>query len=653
MIASAGWLWALLGAGLALGAPEAGSPSLPDALFAAPPDEPVETLVYYNARLALAEGKPDEAMRLWLLRNTLADNQSLFSPYDGDFFSVSWAAMGELGLCQDGFPADVDGAGLWPLGLHNWVVRNLSRRTPRKRTRAFDAFQTDRQQRVVTAHDVLDAREIKGLTFVKSACFRPQLDLWRAGEVLKARLSDRQVAARYVLRLLNRAEETLDAERVRGRSVLAARRFDVYLQLAALAAREARQQSSAKAGLGRRIGLPSATLNEIRSEAPGSTLSPSSSAGKVLVACVAWPVDEWMALSPDRRRFLFSRAREFGGDPAQLDATALGIIDALAARGDGAEVVAWIGLRLADPATTPELVWRGDRGQRLLALDAGQGFGERGVLALHRGVDELEAGALPDALRSFAFALRHAPESASADVVARLSRRWLSYVAGQFALTESLVLTLRELVPPRDFSVLLEDLLWRATFHVDVSSFELAASHQTSRGALLRRVDLLRPLARGDAGRFANEVRAGLIGSPSETLRFLDQFVDRLSLEDAELRARHATTLRLIIQVSEAHLARDPRLERRITALTDQCRSLLAGLAVGNPWADTVDRARALGPDDEVFSGSLRLAPADALPWPFRVTDVTSPSVFTPIKLRPVTWWDASGQRVLGWSLEG
>ena len=58
------------------------------ALAAEPSDH---TLVYYNARMALREGAPLEATRLWLLRNALEDQTGRVSTHDADFGSVTWS----------------------------------------------------------------------------------------------------------------------------------------------------------------------------------------------------------------------------------------------------------------------------------------------------------------------------------------------------------------------------------------------------------------------------------------------------------------------------------------------------------------------------------------------------------------------------------
>lgn len=625
------------------------------ALAAAEPQPTDHTVIYYNARMALREDQPVEAVKLWLLRNALEDQTGLVSRHDADFHSVTWAALGAAGICQDGYPTDDEGTGLWPIALHNWVVRNMGRRGRPRRPRPFAAFDLDRQQRFVSISDVLSAEELRAVRLFRGPCLRPKVTLVEAGLPVNADLSDRQVAAHLLRHLLVRARSTLADDNVRGKATIDARLFDIDLQLTALAAQEARAITRSRRRRGREHGLSSGSLAAMGDEAPTTTLSPESEAARILQACVTWPVSEWMALSPDRRLFLFDHARAYGGDPKTLDHIALGVIDHLIERGEGEDVERWIAHRaLGDDSAARKAIWSGERGLGLLALEREAGFRERGPIALHRGVDELERGDLPSALRSMAYALQHAPESRSADTVVSLSRRWLSYVASRFEITDALLVTLQELVPRRDYGIILEDLMWRAAFHADQESFERGLRNQAGRGALERRLALLRPLATGDLGRFADGIGDGLTRSPSETLRFLNQLVERLEREDADVRTGQLTTLARVRQHLLPLVAEGADTGRRgksAAALLQRFGAIQEGLGALGPDASAHDRARALSPTGEVFAGSVRLAPADPVPWPFRASDVPAPSVFTQLPLTPEEWLDESGELVFGWSL--
>lgn len=622
------------------------------ALAQAAPEPSEHTIIYYNARMALREERPLEAVKLWLLRNALADRTGQVSVHDPDFHSVAWAALGDLGVCPDGLNNDEDGAGLWTIALHNYIVRNLGRRNNRKQPRPFDAFAVGRQARFVSITDVLSAKELSSVRLFRSRCLRPRVALASAGELVTANLSDRQVAARLMLYLLKQSRETMQRERIRGWASIEARVFDINLQLAALAAREARQKAREAVREGRRVGLSKESLAEMREEAPQTTLDPNSEAALILQDSIWWPIAEWMVLSPQRRLFVFDHARDNVQNPDKLDEIALGIIDELIVANEGAEVEKWI----ARYQGAPEVIWGEDRGRRLLALDAESGFQERSVIALHRGVRYLERGALSDALRSLAYAMQHAPESRSAEDVQNLSRRWLTYVSAQFEISDELLVTLRALVSRRDYSILLEDLMWRAALRADQRSFNRGIQGQIGRGALERRAALLTPLASGNVGRFLRRIREGLASSPSETMRFLKQMVQRLEREEAAVRQAHLPTLkqiRMMLMPLSQESGNTGRQSRAATELLAQTQAIIEGLEGLGVDAPVQDQARALAPGGEVFAGNIRLAPVDPLPWPFLSAEVPAPSIFSPIDLIPQEWRDADGERIFGWSLGG
>jgi len=618
----------------------------------ASPEVSDHTVIYYNARMALREDEPLEATKLWLLRNALEEHEGSVSPHDADFHSVTWAALGDMGVCPDGHPTDEEGAGLWPLALHNWVVRNRSRMSKPKRPKPFQTFEIGRQQRFISIGDVLSVEELETVRLYRWGCVRPRLALLAAGESVVARLSDRQVSARLLQYLLERARTTLVPERVRGLSTIDARLFDIHLQLTALAAREARRKASERARQGRVLGMSRASITAMRDDEPGYTFSADSEPARILLESLDWPASEWMSLSPERRLFLYDHAKEYTGAKETLDATGLEIIDHLVEDADGEEVEKWIAHRTSDDSSA---IWGGARGQSLMALDRESGFKERSVIALHRGVNHLEQGDLSGSMRAFAYALRLSPESRVGEEVHSLGLRWLTYVASQFEITNELLVTLRQLVPRREYSLLLEDLMWGAAFRADIGSFERGITNQAGRGALERRIALLHPLAKGDVNGFSLRMKKGLSESPSETMRFLKQLVQRLELEDAAVRTAHLPTMERLSDQLEplADPSSTGRQTRTAEALLQRIQAIRDGLGVSNPWESVVERARSLDPDSEVFAGAVRLAPSDPLPWPFRPSDVAAPSVFSAMKLVPEEWRDEDGEWVFGWSIRG
>jgi len=608
------------------------------------------TLLYLNARLALREDRPTDALRLWFARNTLRSETGRISVHDADFHSVAWAALGALGLCQDGLrkdPRDAGGAGLWPLALHNQVVRTRGRRSKGGRIRPYRAFDAGRQVRRISIDDVLDREELRTLELSRGFCLGPRLRLLALAEDPR-RLDDREAVAQLLETLIRRAWETL-SPRVRGLAVLEARLFDLGLQRMALAARAARQEARERGRDAAADGLSRTDVAAVLADAPATTLPEDSEPYRILVGAGRWTAEDWMALEPERRRFLYDQARAVAEDTSLLDASALGVVDALVTAGEGEQVADWV-------ARAPrDAVWPGERGRSLLALSPEDGFRERSVVALHRGVDLLERGELDPALRTLALAVRTAPESRLAPEVRGLALRWLSYVTARYETTPTLLVTLQELLPTRAYSQVLEDLMWSAAFRADRASFETGLDHQVGRGALGRRLEALAPLARGEGDTFLDDMDEGLRERPGETVRTLEALVARLSLEEpAVIRSRRPVLEGLTAALEPlADPAAGDRQARRARTLRGELIALLEGTGGLGPDASVRDRAQASDATAEIFAGSVRLAPSDPLPWPFEVQPAQAPPAFSPIELVPVEWRDKDGRWVLGWSLRG
>lgn len=615
------------------------------------PDPSDATLIYYNARIALREGRPADVTRWWLLRNAHREVSGRVSPYDADFGSVTWAALGALGVCQDGHPRDHEGAGLWPLAMHNQVVVGRQRRPRGEGPRPFRTFDIDRQQRLISIDDVLDAEELRTFDLVRSGlCLGPRVVMAEVGELPWTSLRDRHTATKVLAWLLERARSTL-APAVEGRAAIDARLFDVHLQLIELAAIEARRRARSEARLGRSWGLNRASAQEHENDAKSHSFADDSAPANILRRASGWSPADWMALSPERRLFLYDHMVRYLGDGPERQKLALALIDEMAARGQGAEVQDWIARRQV--ADRPAM-WGGERGLRLLKLDPSTGFTERSTLALHRGVDALEKGDLDAALRSFSLAVRHAHESSEGDTVHALGLRWLSYTASRFVTDDTLIVTLQELLPAREFAIILEDLLWSAALRADRASFEAGLARQPGRGALERRIGALGPLARGDAARFVREIEAGMRDNPGETQRWLDQYVQRLEREEVEVREGQRRILEGIRRLLEPYA--DPALAgrsaRKADALLRRTLAIVEGLGAP-PDPALRDQARRLRPDAEVYAGSVRLAPSDPLPWPFTPSQPKAPDVLEPLRLIPVERRSPEGEWVLTWRIEG
>ncbi|HVG63903.1 MAG TPA: hypothetical protein VNA24_35385 [Hyalangium sp.] len=611
---------------------------------------PNQTLVFYNARLALRGDQPTEALKLWLLRNSLAE-QGERGRYDEDFRSVVWAALGDLGLCQDGFPKDDRGAGLWPLALHNWVVHAAVKGPPPEVPPPFDAYEVGRQQRFVSLNDVLSAAELRSVTFVRTGCLLPRVTLLEMRETPWVDLSDRLAAGRLMRRLLQMSLATVVREKVQNVAAVEARIFDLDLALAELQARRARQEGFAAKQQARSLGVSEAGAREVRDAA--AAWPASSPQAAFLRRALSWQASEWMTLSRARRLSLFAQARPYSQDPEALERLVLAIIDELIERGSGDELEGWIGFldASAEPARRNAVI-AGERGKRLLELEPSTGFRERAVIALHRGVAFLEAGQLEDALRSFAYTMAHAEESREAAVTLALARRWLSFVLSRYRTNEEILAMLKALVPRQEYNAVAEDLVWKAALRADARSFELAVASLRRGSALDARVERLRPLAQGRVGEMATGLREAASEEPYFMLRFVRQLLEKLEAEEAEVRAAHIPTLKLMIGILDSLVGSGGEQSshaRTAGELIHRAQAILEGL--GALEQSVSAKAQALSPRHEAFAGAIRLAPADPLPWPFRAPEPEAPSVFTPLVLEPVEWRDAKGTRVLGWRL--
>ncbi|MEQ9498572.1 MAG: hypothetical protein RIT81_16975 [Deltaproteobacteria bacterium] len=594
------------------------------------------TLVYYNARMQLRERRSEDVLRLWLLRNSLESQERTLSAYDDDFKSLVWVALGDLGYCQDGISFDDDGAGLWPLALHNWFLRNMRRGEAPDQPAPFDAFDIPQQARFVTLQDVLSVDELNSVRFYRTDCYRMK-EVLSAGGV-KGEPNERKVQVAVLRFLLQAARHTTQRPQVRGQATIEARLLDLRLKKLDLVDRE---QRSAERERKRRVRDLGGTFVEAPS------IAQSEEVAELLSVTDGWVADDWLALEPGRRLYLYDWVLRAKRENPKVTRS---MIDRLMTSEDTSEVGAWIAFT-GDSDTAKASIWSGERGRRLLALDPKTGFRERAAIALHRGVDAVGKGDLPEALRSLAYTLKYADESTQSEAVRRLGLRWMSFVAGRFSVSDALMTMLVELVPRGDLSQVLEGLIWDAAMSSDLESFDRTVKAHRGRGALALRIERLRPLAEGDVGAFLTRIRSELPESPHATLRFLRRFLERLETQDGDVRAMHRATLEAIdrelakaTEILEGGLGRNARELEQVTS------AMLEGLdVIGDSERE---RARALSPTSEVFAGSIRLAPTDALPWPFVVPTIRPPSVFSPLKITPVEWPDTSGEGlVMGWKL--
>lgn len=610
-----------------------------------------QELVFWNARLALREQQPKQVLQLWMLHNALADigHQAV---HEDEFRSVVWAALGDLGYCPDGFDDDEKGSGLWPLALHNWLLKSMGRSNPSPPPPSWGSFAAGMQQRRFSLHDVLSAEELKTMRFFRSECYADRYALLRVATLQWIDRNDRFQVGLMMRDLLELAGQSLRGTHIEGRALLETRRFDLEAALTRIAAARARAETAGLEEILRAAGVGEGGTQWLRLQRLGEFSS--SSQAELWSRALAWPAAEWLSLSPERRLSLFAELDASLAAPrvAQRDVLVFSIVDELIARRMGAEVESWLAFAKENPRSTGLIraAVDGSRGERLLGLDENSGFRERSVVALHRGVHALQEGSTLHALRSFAFALGHAASSRDAEAVHSLAQRWLAFVLGQFETSDEVLAVLDEFVPPLDLPPLLEVLLWRAAFAGDAASFERAARRVRPSGSLARTVEQLRPLARGDTAGMWREVTEQDPKSPALVVFFSERLLEQLALEPLDVRRRNAAIIEECDQrIAEVSTRVGRSLKKKTARLEERARVLLDG--IGQYDESIRGRAASSAPDREAYAGSVRLAPADELPWPFAAPRVEAPNPYAPLHLTPTEWRSSDGNLLYGWRI--
>ena len=605
-------------------------------------------LVYLNARLAKREERPKDALKLWLLRNAL-ESKGEVPENDGDFRSVVWASLGDTGYCQDGIIDDDQGAGLWPLALHNWLLRGSSKQPAPEQPNPFSSLEGGGvQQRLISLHDVLSYEEMKSLRFFRGDCWFPYITLARLPTLHWLDIKDRLSQGLVLRDLLERAQKTLSKDRVQTQVLLETRLFDLEASLSKLAEKKIKRETGMVARVLRTMGVSESGVQLLRDERLAEYRK--SDYTNLLKRALQWRSESWLSLSQNRRLALFASSDKNVSDTAAKAQAVFLMVDTLESMKQGGEAEAWLsylddyGEEYIDRAVL------GARGERLMSLEPESGFRERATIALHRGVDYLQRGAQRDALRSFAYALGHADESKSAEPVHSLAKRWLSYVLSQYESDDEVMAILNNFVAPTDRDELFESLLWRAAFHVDEKSFERVANNKRKRTKLSRLIEQLRPLSKGDAKGVFAAIENKYSESPYAIWRFVDKLVGELSLEPLDVRSNNRATLAFADDLLER---KSEGASKSVVKKIDELRTRIQVLrdAIDEFDNSAFGRARAQRADYETYAGSVRLAPADPLPWPFAKPNAVAPSPFAKIKLTPIEWKDKKDDVVFGWKI--
>ncbi len=147
------------------------------------------------------------------------------------------------------------------------------------------------------------------------------------------------------------------------------------------------------------------------------------------------------------------------------------------------------------------------------------------------------------------------------------------------------------------------------------------------------------------------ELKAASQDGPWETNRFFKQLIEILEREEADVRRANRSLIEQALSVLDL-IANTPGVaktnEKQARELGGRAQALLESMGVP---ANAGSNTRAMELSHSAFAGSLRLAPADPLPWPFTTPEIQAPSAFTPFVLVPIEWRSADGQLVFGWRI--
>jgi hypothetical protein len=623
----------------------AGVPVVDDMEALAPHDR-----VWTEARRSLAASDPTSALHLWLLHRAMPDDGSFV--HEQSFLSTIWVAAGETGVCPDGLPDDAPGARLWPLAMHNWLLQRVRRGPPDDLPPTWPTFAVRLQTRPISLFDTLSLEELRTARLAPGPCLADRFVLTRLPTLHWLDLDDRLSLGLVLHDLLRLAETVTDPRLVRGKPLLAARRFDLDAALTRLARDRARNDTTLASSVLRATGLASDQLLAWQQQRSAAFVD--GTPARFWVQAARWPSSTWLDLPPDRRVQVFVDAREALRKAGTEEAVLLGILDGVIEHREGAEVQRWLGAvdGLDDAPRIRSQLLTGEVGARLLSLSTADGFREHAVVALYRGVDRVQRGDSLGALRSFADALARADDSVLSGPVHDLTLRWFSFVVGSYEATPEVLEVIERFVPATDHAAVLESVLWRALFRGDLASFDRAMALLPRNARTLRsQFELLAPLASGDVDAAFDRFDRHLADRPRAGLGLAGRILDRLADEPLTLRARQEPSLRRLLEALEQTARGSEARARRRLAETLAGRTQAMRETVGRWQQAVAARARAQDPAYEIDAGALRLAPADPLPWPFALAVPRPVDPFTPLRIVPVRWRGPDGTIVDGWSL--
>lgn len=534
-----------------------------------------------------------------------------------------WAAAGQAGVCPSGFPTDDDAAGLWGLGLHNYLLRaNRMRPAPDDGFFAgLSSFERGQQALRFTSFSRPSRSGLAHLKMIRTGCQSDEL-LPVPFSVLSelAGRSRRKAIAESLFTILTSAREAVRVDWVSGLGILDARLLDLWTW-----------------------------IQEEREDGEEST--PSKQGFEQLSERVLMlPVADWAQLVPDRALRIYDAA-EGKLSPDRQKEVLFALLAKAIERQDGlfAERVLgrFDGPREALRQEVQEPEWL----SQFANLDTADRFSGRAFFHFRRGLIFEQTGNAEGALRSFAFALQTAGDSnVLQETVTRQSLQWVSYILSRYEADQNVLRVLRQVLPREHYQPVWTELVWAALFQLDRKTFELLMANRSGRGRVSADLRKFTPYVSGRSTEFWREIRRLFRSQSGQAVRLAAAYVTALERQSYDVRLKHREALRqfrsLLEEWGDANGSRRAASQlQRSAAVLQQIDAIEATFPTRAP-----ERAQNLNPDAVLSAGAVRLPPAADLAWPFAREPEEEADVFTPIGLR-VVGFDAGKQQIL-WKLE-
>ncbi len=536
--------------------------------------------IFHNAWLAARDDAYTEVLQHWYLFQSLAiDRQAYAAP----FASLLWATVDHLDLCPENLELDRAGAELWPLVLHNYLIRHRkdSDRPPQLKPEGVEAFQSGFQRRRVALTTTLEAPEMLALEVQRFPC----------SAVAQSRdLDDRALkepAAKSGSRVKVVKEE-------RARLLLA------FLRQARLHWQEG----------------DAARLLDLRIFSIQLYLEEKGQADAALVEQAAALADA--ELDADTIAFIPQLIAESDLPLARRRTLLLEWLDRAIARQDAAGTRRIIGLidRLDPDARV--LIWSGVRGERLVAW--GENFPEGSALALHQALDYYGQRQILPTLRSLAESTRL---GAADDASAVLAMKWIKFILLQYRFEGRLLDFLRQYLKPATFKAMAQDLMWTSVFYRERYFIEQTQTRDLLGYRLRSMQDKLSLIA---AGRDGQVIKALEKDEPRQALQFIRSFTEQLSGQSQPLIVRMEFLLRGMQKVVDRQVGH--------SALQQDVRLALDALLIRAGALSEQQKDRQVAAGASVMLGTVAVEPSGAAPWPFPDPERVGLNVFRAIHLR-------------------